>query len=145
MEKKDVIDIWLKLAVLIGAIITFFFGIYKYEKVNDDNSAKAFWEKQFPIYEELCENAALLAITKDSVTFLEASDSFWKMYYGKARMVVDWKVHEKMSNYASILKDVERGFGEAEDLKVLSYEIATECRRSLAKSWDIPLSELTTE
>ncbi|WP_442845012.1 hypothetical protein [Leeuwenhoekiella sp. H156] len=145
MEKKDIIEVRLKILALIGALISFFYGIYKYQQVNDDNSSKAFWEQQFPIYKELCENTAIIAVTNDSIKSLRATENFWRMYYGEARMVVDWQVHEKMSNYASILKDVERGFKNKQELKVASYELATECRKSISTSWDIPLSELKTE
>lgn len=145
MEKKDKIDIKLKIVALIGAIISFFYGIYKYNQINEDNSSKAFWEQQFPIYKELCENTAIIAITNDSIKRIEATESFWRMYYGEARMVVDWEVHKKMSNYASILRDVERGFKEKHELKTASFELATECRKSLSQSWNIPLSDLNTE
>lgn len=64
------------------------------------------------------------------------------MYYGEARMVVDWQVHQKMSIYADLLKDIERGFKKRDDLIFASFELATQCRKSLSESWDIPLSEL---
>lgn len=145
MNKKDKIDTGLKFLFLIGGIISFMYGIHKYEKVNEDESAKAFWEQQFPIYKELCENAATIATTRDTNKMNQSIDAFWRMYYGEARMVVDWQVHEKMSMYAKALKDFERGFMVKEELTLPSYELATRCRKSLSESWNIPLSELQTE
>jgi hypothetical protein len=45
-------------------------------------------------------------------------------------MVVDWKVHQKMSAYATLLKDVERGFKNSNELAFASFELATQCRQS---------------
>ena len=145
MEKKDKIDIVLKTVAVAGAIVSFFYGLYNYNKINKDESAKAFWNQQFPIYKDLCISTATIATSKDSLLVRKATDDFWRMYYGEARMVVDWEVHKKMSSYASILKDFERGFNSSEELTLSSYELATQCRKSLSESWNIPLSELTSE
>jgi hypothetical protein len=145
MERKDKFDIVLKTIALIGAIVSFFYGIYNYKNINKDDSAKAFWNQQFPIYKDLCSSAATIATSKDSLLVQKATDDFWRMYYGEARMVVDWGVHKKMSQYASILKDFERGFKSSDELTLASYELATQCRKSLSESWNIPLSELSSE
>lgn len=145
MERKEKLDIIFKCIALVGAIVSFFYGIYNYKKINEDESAKAFWNQQFPIYKDLCISTATIATSKDSVARKKATDDFWRMYFGEARMVVDWQVHKKMSNYASILKGVERGFKNTDDLTLASYELATQCRKSLSESWNIPLSELTSE
>lgn len=145
MERKDKLDLLLKFLALLGAIFSFFWGIHSYKKVNEDDSAKAFWSQQFPIYKDLCVSAATIATSHDSLMINKATDDFWRMYYGEARMVVDWQVHKKMSAYATILKDVERGFKNNDELVFASFELATQCRKSLAESWNIPLSELKLE
>jgi len=145
MERKEKIDLFLKSLAILGAIFSFFWGIYTYKKVNEDDSAKAFWSQQFPIYKDLCMSAATIATSQDSLMIKKARNDFWRMYYGEARMVVDWQVHQKMSAYAATLKDVERGFKNSDELVFASYELATQCRKSLAESWNIPLSELKSE
>lgn len=145
MNRKEKIDLFFKSFALIGALFSFLYGIYNYKMINEDDSAKAFWSQQFPIYKDLCISASTIATSKDSVEIKKASNDFWRMYYGEARMVVDWEVHKKMSHYASILKDVERGFKSKDELTVASYELATECRKSLSKSWNVPLSKISSE
>lgn len=142
MERKDKIDLTLKTLALIGGLISFFYGIHRYVEVNKEESAKAFWNQQFPIYKQLCSSASIVATSEDSVDVYKATQDFWRMYYGEARMVVDQVVHVKMSNYASILKDVERKFRKREELKFASFQLSTACRASMAASWNIPLSEL---
>ena len=41
MERKDVIEIRLKIIALTGVLISFFYGIYQYEKINDDHEHNA--------------------------------------------------------------------------------------------------------
>lgn len=145
IEKKDKVDFILKFLALFGAIFSFFWGIHRYNRVKEDESIKAFWNQQFPIYKDLCMTASTIATSHDSILINKATDDFWRMYYGEARMVVDWEVHLKMSAYASILKNVERGFSNTDELLFASFELASQCRKSLAESWDIPLSELKSE
>ena len=145
MEKKDKYDLAIKIIIILGGIFSFFYGIHKYETIHKDESAKVFWSQQFPIYKELCKNAAIIATTEDSIQLNNSIEAYWRMYYGEARMVVDWQVHEKMSFFAKVLKDVERGFISRDELTLPSYELATRCRKSISESWDIPLSELKVE
>ena len=61
MERKDKLDLLLKFLALLGAIFSFFWGIHSYKKVNEDDSAKAFWSQQFPIYKDLCVSVKLVS------------------------------------------------------------------------------------
>ncbi|MNK03956.1 hypothetical protein D3C87_218090 [compost metagenome] len=142
MEKKDKLDFLFKFIALLGAAFSFFWGIQNYNQINKDESAKAFWNQQFPIYKELCNSASTIATSDDSLAVKKAKNDFWRMYYGDARMVVDWQVHQKMSSYASLLKDIDRGFKDKDELIFASFDLATQCRKSLADSWNISLSEL---
>lgn len=145
MEKKDKIDLFLKSLALVGAIFSFLFGIHRYEKVNQDESAKAFWNQQFPIYKQLCNTASTISTNTDSTIVNKAKNDFWEMYYGEARMVIDMKVHEKMSMFASTLIKVENKTADRNELVFAAFNLSTECRKSLSISWKIPLSELTKD
>lgn len=142
MERKDIIDLFLKIFALVGALFSFFYGIHEYEKINQDESAKTFWAQQFPIYKDLCATAAMIATSSDSVSLSKANNEFWRMYYGEAQMVMDKEVHNKLSIFAKSLIMVERGEKKNYELFDEATQLSTACRMSLSKSWRIPLSNL---
>lgn len=141
MEKKDKIDIGFKVITVLGLLFSFFYGMHRYDVANKEASAQAFWNQQFPIYKDLCSTASTIATSTDSIEVKRSLDVFWRMYQGEARLVIDSKVHEKLNSFAISLRNIDGG-SKNEDLTFKSYELAIQCRKSIAKSWNIPLSEI---
>jgi len=138
-------DILFKCLGVLGAVVVFFYGLWSYRQASKDDSAKEFWKQQFPIYVSLCKTAATIPTAQTQEQALAAKIEFWRLYYGEARLVVDAPVHKKLSAFAYQLKMQEKGLSDTEALTFAAYELSTECRMSMARSWNIPLSTLQTE
>lgn len=144
-ENSRLWDVRLKLVAMLGAVFLFIYGFAEHARNRRDDSSVEFWKQQFPIYQDLCRVAAAIPSTKDQLKVTLLKDEFWTLYYGHARMVVDSRVHEKLSAYAYQLKLSEINMGSLEDLQLAAYELSTACRASMAESWNISLSELKSE
>ena len=138
-------DTAIKIISLIGVAISFFYGIHKYETIKRDDSAKAFWEKQFPIYAQICESASIIATTTDSIKLKKADENFWALYYGKGRIVIDRRVHAKISVFGSKLMSYQTGLLNQIDLQPYVYELSAACKQSLSESWDNPQINFSKE
>lgn len=138
-------DVGLKLTAIVGSVFLFFYGFAEYERSRRDESSVEFWKQQFPIYQELCRVAAAIPTVDDEEKLIRLREEFWTLYYGHARMVVDASVHEKLSAYAYQLKLKDIKMSSAAELQLAAYELATACRKSMAESWSVSLSELQSE
>ena len=124
----------------------FFYGLWSYRQASKDDSPKEFWEATIPNIRfsmQDCRYDSPTAQTQEQV--LAAKSEFWRLYYGEARLVVDAPVHKKLSSFGYQLKMQEKGLSDTEALTFAAYELSTECRMSMARSWNIPLSTLQTE
>ncbi len=108
---------------------------------------KTFWDKQILLYTEAANATSTIANSQpETDEWKKAKNRFWQLYWGELVLVEDIDVSKAMKEFGNCLK----GFGDQCDtpakreftLKQLSFKLSNECRKSLVKSWSIPLNEL---
>ena len=144
-------DQWLKLVTVLGAIASFFWGVYQWrEKASQEFSArteesaravetrrieatKPFLERQLTLYTEATRIVAQVANQGQSETGRKALDRFWELYWGELALVENPSVEAAMKRMGDKLK----GNASSHDLQQASLAVAHACRESLDKSWGI--------
>jgi hypothetical protein len=131
---------WVKVLSLLGAVITFSYGVFQYIR-NEQRQAesrrveatKPFLERQLKLYTEATQAAATLATSNDETERTAALKRFWSLYWGELALVEDRKVEVAMVQFGKGLQDQ----GASAEIKQLSLQLAHACRDSLAKSWGV--------
>lgn len=141
----------IRLLTLLGAVLSFFWGIWVWrDKSNKElaqiqaeaerlaesrriESTKPFLERQLKLYTEATQIAAKIATSNDKDEISNAIKRFWELYWGELALVENKDVELAMVEMGEGLK-----FSEHQDiLKKRSLTLATACRISLDRSWGI--------
>ena len=83
-------------------------GIYQYSHSKEQEFRRAFWEKQFGLYNEVTEFAAKIAAADDLKSVENERLSFWHLYWGRMSIVENQAVFDAMVAFGGALKESER-------------------------------------
>ena len=130
----------LKILTLIGAVVTFAWGVFQYIETQRQQSetrrieaTKPFLERQLKLYTEATQIASTIATTGNAKTKAEAQDRFWSLYWGELALVEDAAVETAMVRFGEALRS-----GSPEGAtRQRALELAHACRGSLARSWGV--------
>ena len=132
------LDIAVKLAPPLLAIVTLLWGIYTYgetvkrtAETRRIEASKPFLDKQLALYSEATLNAAILATSNETAAIAKARLRFLELYWGELAMVERGAVESSM---VAFKKALDAGKPQA-DLTRLSLNLARACRDELAISW----------
>jgi hypothetical protein len=103
---------------------------------------KYFWEKQLDTYSEAVDLAARLANDQDPTTAAEAYSRFVELYHGRMVIYEDLNVMQAMKRFEQVYIEYRQDPGLQNEAKTAARDLARECRKSAADSWDIPLQTL---
>lgn len=95
---------------------------------------KVFLAKRHELYFDAVNAAATIARTKSDAERRDATDKFWKLYWGPMALVEDAKVEAAMVAFGRCVNGCEEG------RERLSLDLAHACRDSIATSWDVDLA-----
>jgi hypothetical protein len=145
MPESRTLDAALKILPIVGACITFIWGVWVWKDNADDErtaakanaeryaesrrieATKPFLEMQLRFYVEAADVAAQIAASRDE----RAIERFWELYYGDLALVEDNDVALAMVDFGNALKA-----GKQTELNTLAIELTRSMRRSVTKSWD---------
>ena len=150
MWPKDFAE-WLQILGLMGAIISFVWGVYqwrdqsskelKHREAEADRLAttrkieatKPFLDRQLKLYAEASQVAAIIATTSNREELTKATKRFWELYWGELALVENNAVEQAMIELGKGLKN---NLSQS-DLQQLSLHLVHACRQSLDRSWGI--------
>lgn len=148
LERQAVV---FRYTAFMGAAITFAWGAFQYfhgidleraKQRQEQESATAvqkiaafqpFLVRQLKLFEEATQTAAFIATVPDSPERPKMLERFEQLYWGELALVEHGRVEVAMVNFREGLKSG----ASAEDLQLLSLDIAHACREELAKSWNV--------
>jgi len=154
MPESRVLDAALKILPIMGACITFVWGVWVWKDNADDERAAAaaetaryaesrrveatrpFLEMQLKLYTEAALVASRIAHSGDE----GAIGRFWELYYGELSLVENNDVAQAMVDFGNALRANEKA-----RLESLSLELTRSMRRSLAKSWGTDAWQVTAD
>lgn len=147
MSESRALETTLKVLPVLGACITFAWGVVVWKDNADDErsaaatesaryaesrrieSTRPFLEMQLKLYTEAAQVTARIANASNNVD--EDKLRFWELYTGELSMVEDSAVSGAMYDFG---KALERNASQHE-LRDLGVILARKMRESLAKSW----------
>lgn len=123
----------LKMGVILGAVISFLWGVLTYFDARKLESTRPFLEKQLALYSEASRTTSIISTSKNNEEIIMAKEKFWKLYWGELAMVENRDVEQAMKKFGDALeKDANQNI-----LQQYSLQVAKACRYSLDKSWGI--------
>lgn len=129
-----------KILSLLGAVITFAWGVFQYIQTQNQQSqtrrieaTKPFLERQLALYTEATQLASTIATTADTKKKEQSLDRFWSIYWGELALVEDAFVEGAMVKFGEAL----RSKASDDEVKQLALGLAHACRNSLARSWGV--------
>jgi hypothetical protein len=124
---------------MLGGIVTFVWGVTKWEQAKhrqlEDAAKEAkrpYLERQLALYEQATVSAAQVTVLPDGPELDRAKETFWTLYWGSLAMVEDTDVEREMVAFGRAL---EVAPSDRPSLKQLALSLADTCRRSLSSSW----------
>jgi hypothetical protein len=102
------------------------------------NATAPFYSKYLDLCSEASEVVSTIATTTDTKKKLQATDDFWRLYWGPPGIVEDNEVEGAMISFGICLK----GKCEGSSLRMLSLGLAHQCRAGVSKGWNLDLKEL---
>jgi hypothetical protein len=117
-------------------------------------ATKPFLERQLELYTVVTRAASMIATSDDEKTVQQAIGAFLQLYSGELALVQNEEVAVAMQNYRRALQDLEtrpaapgdeaapqnlpvNADDQRQALQQLSLNLASACRKSLAKSWHV--------
>jgi len=131
---------WIKLLTLLGAVVTFAWGVYQFflnqrlqAETRRIEATKPFLDRQLKLYTDATQAAATIATSNAEDEIIAAHKRFWSLYWGELALVEDKRVEAAMVQLGNALhrKDTR------ENIQGLSLALAHACRGSLAESWGV--------
>ena len=139
-ERTASFETVIKLLSILGAVVTFAWGVVQYDAGQKQQSetrrveaVKPFLEQQLKLYTEATKVASAIATTTDDATRAKSLERFWSLYWGELALVEDASVEKAMVNLGEAL----RAKGNDGEVRQLALKLAHACRNSLAKSWGV--------
>jgi hypothetical protein len=137
---RESVELGLKLATLVGAAVTFAWGVYNFTESQRGQAetrrieaTKPFLDRQLTLYTSATQAAATLATSSDEAERAGALKRFWSLYWGELALVEDQRVEAAMVR----IKDALASNASKEELQQRSLALAHACRDSLAESWGV--------
>ncbi len=134
------IDQSIKALSLIGAVVTFAWGVYQFIAAQHGQSetrrieaTKPFLERQLKLYTDATQATATLATSSRPEEIDAATKRFWSLYWGELALVEDQRVEAAMVQFGRLMNQGSAG----KDLQQASLALAHACRNSLAESWGV--------
>jgi hypothetical protein len=129
MKAEDLIRVF----VMLGAAVSFLWGVVIYLDSKKIESTKPFLEKQLALYSEATRTTAIISTSNDDKELNVARLKFWRLYWGELALVENREVESAMKRFGdALLLDANQS-----KLQNLSLGLAEACRYSLDKSWGI--------
>ncbi len=145
---EDAARFWTALFALLttfGVIGGGIYSVLQYLKTYQLQVEVAQFEAKKPFYAqylELCSEAssaaATIATTSDREKKLQATDDFWRLYWGPLATVEDKGVEGAMVEFGKCVKRRSEGCS----LPTLSLDLAKNCRAGMSASWQVTLQTL---
>lgn len=144
MSESRALETALKILPVVGACITFAWGVWVWKDNADEEreaarqeaeryaesrrieATRPFLELQLKAYTEAVLVTSRIATSGDQA----AIDRFWELYTGELALVEDSQVAQAMIAFGDALKS-----GRQAALRGLAIRLAHQMRESLAKSW----------
>jgi hypothetical protein len=144
MSESRALDAALKVLPVLGACITFIWGVWVWKDNADEERAAAtadadryaesrrleasrpFLETQLKFYIEAAGVASKIAHSGDQTSI----DRFWELYYGELSLVENNDVALAMKDFGDAMNAKKQT-----ELTTLAHELTERMRESLAKSW----------
>jgi hypothetical protein len=133
MSESRILDAALKMLPVVGACVTFAWGVWVWKDNADEGresrrveATRPFLEMQLKFYTEAAHVAARIAASGDQSTV----GRFWELYYGELALVENNEVAAAMKDFGDALTA-----GKHTELNTLALELTDRMRASLAKSW----------
>lgn len=140
MKTPSSLDGWIKLLSILGAVVTFGWGVLQFITMQNTlaetkriEATKPFLERQLKLYTDATQTAATLATSVDPIELEAANYRFWSLYWGELALVEDKEVEAAM---VILGQEIEK-YGAGKHLKNHSLKLARACRNSLARSWGV--------
>jgi len=145
MSESRALDGALKILPVIGACVTFAWGVWVWKENADEEreaaaaealryaesrrieATRPFLEMQLRVYTEAVQVASRIANSRDENTIRR----FWELYYGELALVENLDVAKAMVDFGDALNA-----GKTTELNTLAIELTRRVGESLAKSWD---------
>jgi len=134
---------WLVGLSIVVGIVTIWSGIYQYKTTSARNAMSPFLESQLKTYQEIMSIVGEMASTNDEAIFQAKSQEFWSYYYGPLALVEDYAVESAMVSIGDLIK--KQNFTDSNfrsEMSKTSLALASACRRSVSKGWQINLAPL---
>jgi|SRR5262245_58742610 len=154
MSESRALDAALKILPIVGACVTFIWGVWVWKDNADEErdaasaetaryaesrrveATRPFLEMQLKLYTEAAFVTSRIAHSGDE----GAIGRFWELYYGELSLVENNDVAQAMVDFGNALKSNEKA-----RLEGLSLELTRSMRRSLAKSWGTDAWQVTAD
>jgi len=136
------LDKFFKIVTPIGAIVAFCIGIYHYRDSQAEDFKRAYWEKRYVVYEEICQLSAQVANANSSMQLDSMKREYWVAFTGKSMLVEDLHVYDAMTSFGSSLNHAVYPDSLLQLVRK-AHAISRACRTSLKETWEpVPVSEL---
>ncbi|WP_150746919.1 hypothetical protein [Pseudomonas fluorescens] len=123
----------LKFVVVLGAVVSFFWGVLVWIETRRVESTKPFLQHQLALYIEASKAAAIIATSASEVEVDKSKTLFSRLYWGELALVENADVARAMFDFRIALE----ARSSQERLQILSLALARACGKSLDKSWGI--------
>ncbi len=144
MSESRALETALKVLPVLGACVTFVWGVWVWEDNADEErdaaaaesaryaesrrieATRPFLEMQLRLYTEAAQVTSRIATSGDQATI----GRFWELYTGELALVENREVAQAMIAFGDALKSRRQA-----ELRGLALRLAHQMRESLAKSW----------
>jgi hypothetical protein len=140
-------DHFATLAVWVGSIIAFAWGIYKYADAREQANKEPFLKEQLSLCFRASDVASRLTTESDPTKWNEARLEFWRLYYGPLCIVEDEAVEEAMVLLGYRIPKPEQPIPdrlpiEDNGFRKASLTLAHAARKLILDAWDIEIGSL---
>jgi hypothetical protein len=154
MADESRLDRSLKLLSVVGAVVTFGWGVWVWQsnaekdRVSAESEAakhaesrrieatKPFLDLQLKLYAEASQVTAKIATSEDAGEVTSATKRFWELYWGELALVENNEVATAMHDFSVEMAPPDHKAIDPVALRQASLKLAEKLRDSLAKSWD---------
>ena len=134
--KQNKAETYVKIVTAVATCLAILVGVAQYFITSRTEFRKTFWQKQLEVYTRATDAAARIALSSDVRSSAADRATFWRLYWGELSMLEHPNVKAAMVAYGRQLNAVEEGKMSPADLKLLSYNLARQCRISLKTTWN---------
>jgi hypothetical protein len=123
---------WLTALVALAALLL---QIITTRQTSRENFQKEFWSRQLAQYETAVDLASKLSTEEEGAARDNDFRAFTELYYGKLVIYEDVAVQKAMVKFRELYLDYRHNPGMQLDVQHAARDLASECRKSAAKTW----------